>query len=93
MCRGAAEKQGRRAPCDGCIHAPPELTPETRDVWQLWQASQTQWRVGMAGATGLDYVAVASLAHTLRIDWGSPRVLRLMQHLEAETLSRIHRET
>lgn len=27
----------------------------------MWQAVQTQWRVGMAGATGLDYVAVLQL--------------------------------
>ncbi len=65
--------------------------PECRDAWRLWQAAQTQWRVGMAGATGLDYVAVESLARTLRIDWSSPRVLRLIQHLEAHTLARWHK--
>lgn len=27
-------------------------------TWTLWQSLQTQWRVGMAGATGLDYAAV-----------------------------------
>lgn len=27
-------------------------------AWAHWQAVQTQWRVGMGGATGLDYAGV-----------------------------------
>ena len=27
-------------------------------TWQHWQALQTQWRTGVAGATGLDYAGV-----------------------------------
>ncbi len=27
-------------------------------AWNAWCALQTQWRVGMGGATGLDYTAV-----------------------------------
>lgn len=34
------------------------LWPCNVPVWRLWQLVQTQWRVGMAGRTGLDYVAV-----------------------------------
>lgn len=34
------------------------LWPENVPIWTLWQSLQTQWRVGMAGATGLDYAAV-----------------------------------
>ena len=34
------------------------LWPENVATWTLWQSLQTQWRVGMAGATGLDYAAV-----------------------------------
>lgn len=34
------------------------LWPENVATWALWQSLQTQWRVGMAGATGLDYAAV-----------------------------------
>lgn len=34
------------------------LWPENVDTWAHWCALQTQWRTGMAGATGLDYTAV-----------------------------------
>lgn len=30
-------------------------------TWRLWIDLQTQWRVGMGGATGLDYAAVWAL--------------------------------
>jgi Phage related hypothetical protein (DUF1799) len=34
------------------------LWPENEPVWQLWQCVQTQWHVGMGGATGLRYEGV-----------------------------------
>lgn len=34
------------------------LWPECVPIWNAWQNLQTQWRTGMAGATGLDYTAV-----------------------------------
>lgn len=34
------------------------LWPDCRVAWRHWEAVQTQWRVGMAGATGLDYAGV-----------------------------------
>lgn len=34
------------------------LWPENLEVWHAWLGVQTQWRVGMAGATGLDYAGV-----------------------------------
>jgi len=34
------------------------LWPENRLAWDLWLCLQTQWRVGMGGATGLDYAGV-----------------------------------
>lgn len=37
------------------------LWPDNVTAWQCWCAVQTQWRVGMAGATGLDYAAVEAL--------------------------------
>ncbi len=37
------------------------LWPECVETWRLWCAVQTQWRVGFAGATGLDYGAVLAL--------------------------------
>lgn len=36
------------------------LWPECVPMWRCWQAVQTQWRAGMAGATGLDYAGVAA---------------------------------
>lgn len=34
------------------------LWPEHQTALQIFGAVQTQWRVGMAGATGLDYTAL-----------------------------------
>ena len=34
------------------------LWPENLEAWQHWQAVRTQWRVGVGGATGLDYAGV-----------------------------------
>lgn len=46
-----------------------DLWPCNLQAWQCWQGVQTQWRVGMAGRTGLDYAAVLAYlraAHGLR---------------------------
>lgn len=43
--------------------APPAelyLWPENVATWRHWCAVQTQWRVGMAGRTGLDYAGVCA---------------------------------
>lgn len=37
------------------------LWPDNVTAWQCWCAVQTQWRVGMSGATGLDYAGVRAL--------------------------------
>lgn len=34
------------------------LWPCNVPAWEHWQAVQSQWRVGMGGATGLDYAGV-----------------------------------
>lgn len=34
------------------------LWPDNVLAWECWQGVQTQWRVGMGGATGLDYAGV-----------------------------------
>ena len=34
------------------------LWPDNVIAWRCWLGVQTQWRVGVAGATGLDYTAV-----------------------------------
>lgn len=40
------------------LHEAFHLWPENVDAFALWQDVQTQWRVGMAGPTGLDYGGV-----------------------------------
>jgi hypothetical protein len=43
------------------VREPPEplyLWPENAECWTLFQAVQTQWRVGMGGREGLDYGGV-----------------------------------
>jgi hypothetical protein len=42
------------ADAQGCFY----LWPENVEAWHCWCAVQTQWRVGMGGATGLDYAGV-----------------------------------
>lgn len=37
------------------------LWPDCIPAWDCWCAVQTQWRSGMAGATGLDYAGVHAL--------------------------------
>lgn len=54
----AVDAHGR--PCDVRVEYTQDwhLWPENAATWSLWARLQTQWRVGMAGATGLDYAAV-----------------------------------
>lgn len=47
------------------IDEPFHLWPEHTEAFRIWGAVQTQWRVGMAGATGLDYAGVDVLLRTL----------------------------
>jgi hypothetical protein len=35
-----------------------EVLPDVWPAFQLFRAMSTQWRTGMAGATGLDYAAI-----------------------------------
>lgn len=45
------------------------IWPDTMQAYRLFEALSTQWRIGMAGATGLDYAAIPM---TLRLQ-GVPR--------------------
>jgi hypothetical protein len=42
-------------------------------AWAAWCEVQTQWRAGMAGATGLDYAGVAAHLEELGIPPGAER--------------------
>lgn len=75
----------------------PEADGETFWLWpcnvsslELWFRVQTQWRVGMAGATGLDYSGVEStlrLSAVPRKDW--PRQFGDVQAMESAWLQEI----
>ena len=45
-----------------------EVWPENWPQFNLFCAVQTQWRVGMGGATGLDYTAVFATMDRLHMD-------------------------
>ena len=49
------------------------LWPELAPGFELWTQLQTQWRVGMAGPTGLDYSGVAAVMRMLGL---RPKVQR-----------------
>ena len=49
------------------------LWPELAAGFELWTRLQTQWRVGMAGPTGLDYSGVAAVMRMLGL---RPKVQR-----------------
>ena len=72
-------------------HPTPDLTPLALAAWELYQLSQTQWNVGMSGATGLRYEGVEACArlHGLEV---TPRVFRLFRMFEAKRLSIWHEE-
>lgn len=55
--------QDSQEPLDDCAY----LWPENEQTWGVWLQCQTQWRVGMSGATGLDYAGVRALLD--EIDW------------------------
>ena len=42
-----------------------ELWPENQTAFDVFSAMLTQWRVGMAGATGLDYAALPAVLSLL----------------------------
>ncbi len=52
---------------------PVYLWPECVEEWAHWQHLQTQWRVGMAGATGLDYQGVRAYFDEVGIEPGEAR--------------------
>ncbi len=76
------EGRGEHTWC-GCCEAV-ELWPENVASVDLYLAIETQWRVGMAGATGLDYAGVQA-AMQLRGD--HPRRFDDIQILEREFLA------
>nr|WP_308633623.1 DUF1799 domain-containing protein [Massilia sp. YIM B02443] len=51
---------------------PVEIWPENLQAYELFCAMDTQWRIGMAGPTGLDYAALPMALRMIgaaRSDW------------------------
>jgi hypothetical protein len=49
-----------------------EIWPENVQAYELFCAMDTQWRIGMAGPTGLDYAALPMALRMIgaaRVDW------------------------
>lgn len=68
------------------VSAPFEVAFSNWEAVQVFMASRTQWRVGMGGATGLDYTAVRAVMGMHRIDDERDCLWRV-QVLEAEMLN------
>ena len=65
-----------------------ELYPENIEAWQVFNACATQWRIGMAGATGLDYAALESVLRLQRIKTKHhPDVFWRVQRIERGALN------
>lgn len=58
---------------------PPDLGWEA-PAWWLYCRVQTQWRIGMAGAEGLDYNPAIAIIQSM--GWPLPRALALLQAVE-----------
>lgn len=69
------------------------LWPEHREALDCWFGIQTQWRVGMAGATGLDYAGVEAYLRLrmVRAPARRVRLLHELQVMERATLDEWHR--
>lgn len=78
--------------CSSCTGRCPDLLPENAPAWGLWAAVQTQWRVGMAGAIGLDYPAVWLVAGTMGVEMHEANLGRI-RALEREALTRMREDT
>lgn len=67
-----------------------DIWPENWPAFELFNAMSTQWRIGMSGATGMDYSALPVLFDTLGIA-DRAAAFSGMQIMEREAL-RIMRE-
>jgi hypothetical protein len=79
------------ADCRQCDKREPRILEENEPVIRLMLACQTQWRIGFAGATGLDYNALFSVAGALRIEMNA-KILRGISVLEGVTLEKWHKK-
>jgi hypothetical protein len=72
-------------------HPTPELTPAAIAAWDLYRLTQSQWNVGMNGATGMRYEGVEACARMAGLEI-SVRAFQLFQLLEGKRLGIWHEE-
>jgi Phage related hypothetical protein (DUF1799) len=68
-----------------------QIWPENLQVVNAFIAMSTQWRIGMGGATGLDYVALQSVMRLMAIprnQW--PEMFEDIRTLEEAALAEMH---
>lgn len=58
---------------------PPDLEWED-PIWWLYLRVSSQWRTGMAGATGLDYNPAIAIIQSM--GWPLPQAIELLQAVE-----------
>ena len=64
-----------------------EVWPDNWPAFLLFEAMSTQWRVGMGGATGLDYTALPPVASMLGMKRREiPEVFHDIRVMEAEAM-------
>ncbi|MBJ2282281.1 DUF1799 domain-containing protein [Pseudomonas sp. MF6767] len=64
-----------------------EVWPDNWSAFLLFEAMSTQWRVGMGGATGLDYNALPPVASMLGMKRREiPEVFHDIRVMEAEAM-------
>lgn len=62
------------------------LWPENVRAWRCWRGVQTQWRVGVQGAFGLDYAGVRAWLDEARIRRGRRGIFEAIVACERATL-------
>lgn len=81
-------ERGEPTRCEDCNA--PELWPENAEAGAVYLAASTQWRVGPAGITGMDYTAVNAIMQARGVN-KPDACLDKIRTLERETL-KIHHE-
>lgn len=67
---------------------PVQVWPDNEAAWHLLERLQTQWRIGVAGATGLDYGVMHQMMDRMNLDAEAFDELEFqMRVLESEALS------
>jgi len=68
-----------------------EVLEENWQIVEMFLRCQTQWRTGMAGVTGFDYVAVFELLKLYQVE-ETVTVFEGLQLMEAQVLNVLTRE-